>query len=110
MVPGTETPSSEEKDRVLKNRRVAGLIPFLIVGKSVGKGTSQKRRRKLVKRKGLDTQPQKRQHQTLKGSERSSNELGHPHTEVGKQAGVADMLLTRRSCGKSCIPEPYCSH
>jgi hypothetical protein len=29
---------------------------------------------------------------------------------VGKQAGVADMLLTRRSCGKSCIPEPYCSH
>ena len=41
-----------------------------------------------IKGIGIGTQPQKRSHHTyLAGSERSSNELGYPHTEVGRQAG-----------------------
>jgi hypothetical protein len=43
-----------------------------------------------IKGKGLGTQPQKRlHHKYLVGSKKSSDELGYPHTEVGRPAGGA---------------------
>ena len=56
---------------------------------------------KEIKGKGLGTQSQKRPHHThLAGSKESSDELGYPHTESGRQAGGADAFFGRESYGK----------